>query len=77
MTQLSTKTVMTRKPHNCWGCTKELPAGSEMVYSTSVDQGEFTSAYWCDDCEEVLKDLEYWQLEDGFAFGELREYIND
>ncbi len=75
MDQLTLKTVKTRKPHKCWGCAKEFPAGTLMTYSVSVDQREFSAAYWCKECEEILKSLEPWQLEDGFAFGELLEYV--
>ena len=58
MEQLSLKTVKTRKPHNCWGCTEEFPKGTEMVRSVTVDQGEFSSCYWCKNCETTLKNLE-------------------
>ena len=78
MDQLSLKIVKIRKPHKCWGCTKEFPVGTEMKYSVIVDQGEFSSTYWCEKCEEFLDTLEYWQLEDGFAFGDLlnfEEYV--
>ena len=74
MDQLTLKTVKTRKPHNCWGCAKEFPAGTEMTYSVSVDQREFSSCYWCKDCEEILNSMEPWEYEDGFAYGELIEY---
>jgi len=68
--QLTLKTVKTRKPHNCWGCTKEYPAGTEMTYSVAVDQGEFSAAYWCEDCTEIMNNLEEWVKEDGISYGE-------
>lgn len=74
MDQLTLKTVKTRKPHKCWGCTKEYPAGTEMTYSVSVDQGEFSAAYWCEKCEDFMRTLEPWQLEDGFNFGDLLNF---
>lgn len=70
MDQLTLKTVKTRKPHNCWGCAKEYPAGTEMKYSVAVDQGEFSAAYWCEDCEIIMGNLEDWRKEDGFSYGE-------
>ena len=71
MDQLTLKVVKIRKPHNCWGCTKEFPIGTEMTNSVTVDQGEFSSTYWCEECVEIMNDLEDWN-DDGFLFGELR-----
>jgi len=76
MDQLSLKTVKIRKPHKCWGCTKEFSIGTEMIKSVSVDQGEFSSVYWCKECNDFLKTVEGWQTEDGFAYGELKELID-
>lgn len=77
MTQLTLKTVKTRKSHKCWGCVKEYPSGTEMTYSVAVDQGYFSTAYWCKECEEILDKLEHWETEEGFAFGELKEYAEE
>ncbi len=74
MTQLSLKTVKIRKPHKCWGCIKEFSIGTEMIYNVSVDQGEFSSTYWCVECNEFLSTLESWQTEDGFFFGDLLNF---
>ncbi len=74
MDQLSHNIVKTRKPHNCWGCTEEFPKGSLLTKTVTVDQGEFSSAYWCEECEAYLNTLEYWQTEDGFAYGELADH---
>jgi len=76
MDQLSLKTVKIRKPHKCWGCTKEFPIGTTMTKSVTVDQGEFSSCYWCKECENFLSTLKDWELEDGIAFGELKELID-
>ena len=73
MDTLSQKTVKTKKPHHCWGCAKEFPTGTELLKSVSVDQGEFSSSYWCKACEEIMDDLEDWQKEDGFTYGELNK----
>ena len=80
MTQLTLKTVKIRKPHKCWGCTKEYPVGTKMNYSVAVDQGEFSYSYWCEECNDFLSTLESWQTEDGFFFGDLlnfEEYIQE
>lgn len=75
MTQLTLKTVKIRKPHNCWGCMKEFPIDTEMTYSVAVDQGEFSTAYWCEECEEIMSNLEEWQKEDGFLYGDFLNYM--
>ena len=77
MDQLTLKIVKTRKPHKCWGCGKEYPAGTRMKYSVTVDQGDFNSSYWCDSCEEILSKLKSLEYEDGLAFGELKEYVEE
>ena len=80
MTQLTLKTVKIRKPHKCWGCTKEYPVDTKMTYSVAVDQGEFSYSYWCEECNDFLSTLESWQTEDGFFFGDLlnfEEYIQE
>lgn len=70
-------TVKTRKVHYCHGCTKEIPKDADAIRVVCVDGGSINVAYWCEDCDDLLNNLEPWQLEDGFAFGELKEYIND
>jgi hypothetical protein len=74
MDQLSHNIVKIRKSHNCWGCAVEFPKGSLMTNSVTVDQGEFSNTYWCEECEAYLNTLEYWQIEDGFAYGELIDH---
>ena len=77
MDQLTLKVVTIRKPHNCWGCTKEFPIGTEMTISVVVDQGEFSSSYWCEECNEIMNNLDDWN-DDEFLFGELkRNYEED
>ncbi len=73
MTILKQKTVKTGKPHNCHGCTKGFPVGTEMVYNVAVDQGEFSHAYWCDACETIMDQLDNWECEDGIYFGEFND----
>lgn len=70
---LTNKTVKTRKKHYCHGCGTQYETGTPMRYISTVDDGVMSTAYWCEKCEEILSKLEPWQLEDGFAFGELAE----
>ena len=77
---ISEQKVKTRKPHHCWGCTKEYPIGTEMERVTSVDGGEITSVYWCNTCNDFLRtDKEARDncfCGDWFGYGDLRCYEN-
>ena len=73
---LSQRFVKIRKPHKCWGCTVEFPAGSRMEAVVSVDDVIFCT-YWCQQCHDYVQTMEYWQCEDGFAFGEIGEQIKE
>lgn len=77
MEHLTSKFVKTRKPHECWGCGLLFPAGTTMKYIVTVDQGEFGSSYWCDDCREYVQSLDYYETQDGFAFGEIGDRMEE
>ncbi len=68
MDVLSWKTVKTRKPHRCFGCGKEYPYGSIMLYGTFADNGFIYKNYWCNICNEWCerhdKPLEAHRCED-------------
>ena len=74
---ISSKTVKTRKPHKCWGCCKEYPAGTKMEVVVSVDGGRIASVYWCDECKRLSTQLPYWDTQDGLAFGQLAELLGE
>ena len=74
MDVISSKKVKTRKDHNCWGCTRKFPAGTEMQATACVDEGTVTTAYWCKECEEFMDTLPRDETEDGFRFGDLLNY---
>lgn len=44
---LRTKTVKTRKSHECWKCRKIISKGVEMKKDTIIVDGEISDAYWC------------------------------
>ncbi len=48
--QISSKTVRTRKPHECGSCTKSFPAGSVMTYLVGKSEGEIQGQYACAAC---------------------------
>ena len=72
MNVISSKKVKIRKPHNCWGCTTLYEPPAEMEVSVSVDGGTIMSAYWCESCQEIMDNMDSFDLQDGFDYGELR-----
>lgn len=74
MDVLTDKQVTTRKAHVCHGCCTSYPAKTEMRYTTSVDEGEIASAYWCKTCDAVIsKTYDYFDLQDGLRLGEVKD----
>lgn len=74
MNIISSKSVTSRKPHRCWGCTDNKPIGSILQRVVCRDSGEIYNVYWCVSCWHFLiehqNDFDPWK--DGFGFGELR-----
>jgi len=70
---LNSKTVKTRKPHNCWGCMNVFPAGTEMLSVASVDMDSLSTGYWCDNCLEYLNETPGLQGE-CFGYGDVSTY---
>lgn len=74
MSQILTwKEVKTRKPHKCFGCAKEYPEKSKMVYSSYADGGTVQSSYLCLVCVEYMH--RYFESGDETSYGEI--YSND
>jgi hypothetical protein len=61
MNILTDKHVLTRKPHLCWGCERDFPAGTTLRLVEAVDTEGFNRAYWCSVCQAVLAD---WHPDD-------------
>ena len=62
-------TVKTRKAHRCWGCGRDIPAGSQMQITSGVEDGRWWRTYWCQVCVAVTAtwhqdDLDYLGLGD-------------
>jgi hypothetical protein len=62
-----------RKPHKCFGCGKEYPAGIIMINAAYADGGTVFSCHWCDTCREYMH--RYFEPGDECSEGEL--YEND
>ena len=50
VTPLRCKKVKTRTVHNCFGCLREIPKGSEAESWSAVDGSSVYSGYNCLDC---------------------------
>ena len=64
------KTVITRKPHRCFGCGRRIKPGTKTLCTVDVDGGEVFNCYFCDTCVEVIRNMEY---PDEFFEGDLEE----
>lgn len=68
-TILSSKDVVTRKPHNCFGCNNTYPSKTIMSRQAVIDCGTVFTSYLCDTCQEVIaRTFEYG---DEFCAGDL------
>lgn len=69
MNTVSVKKVKIRKAHNCWGCARSFPAGTEMEVQTQAEHTIY-STYWCDCCIEYMgQDQSLY--DDGIEYGGL------
>ena len=74
MSQILTwKEVNTRKAHRCFGCAKEYPEKSKMIYSSYADGGTVQSNYWCPVCVEYMH--RYFESGDEIGYSDI--YSND
>ena len=69
MATLSHKTMTFHQPQQCWGCEREMPAGTEMHVVVVEATGKPTNhTYWCPVCKLVLEGLPA----DAYCRGELK-----
>ena len=73
LTVLSQKTVKIRKPQKCWGCCREFQPGSRLYRVECVDNGDFSRAYWCAVCQEIINDMDSYNSDMGFGFGDIKD----
>lgn len=69
---ISSKVVLTRKPHICFGCRKEYSSGTYMKRDVMLDSGIFV-LYVCETCEEIIQ----MHFQDGDKYSEGEIYNND
>lgn len=54
MTQLTLKTVKTRKAHRCTWCGEQINVGASAQYRTGVWDGDFFSEYYHPECYDAM-----------------------
>lgn len=73
METLFQKTVKIRKPQTCWGCGRKFQPGEKLFKVECVDNGDFSRAYWCDVCQEIINEMDPVDKDLGFAEGEIKD----
>lgn len=67
------KEVLTRKPHNCFGCMDVYPAKSKMYKNDGINEGnEIYSLYFCSICNAYINNVDVFE-DGGIHCGELKE----
>ena len=56
MPQITTRQVKTRATHECFGCLKEFPEGTQMVASTNVSDNCIYTIYYCLKCDQIMNE---------------------
>lgn len=75
MTQLFSKDVITRKPHNCFACERPFPAKTKMNYQTNIYEGDIYSLYTCETCMDIMALSDANDYDDGFQQGFVQEQL--
>jgi len=65
---LRTKTVLTRKDRQCFGCCKLFPSGCVFTIHTVIGIDEIYNMYLCEECEDISEQCS----EDIYIEGELK-----
>ena len=65
---ITSKEVITRKEHKCFGCARKFPRNTKMLRETVKDDEIFT-AYLCSTCQEIA----YERSGEEFCEGDLYE----
>lgn len=68
---IAERTVITRKPHRCFGCAGYFPPKTKMLYWVGITEGDFNQSYWCMRCNDFLKTLSHEDIGDGFYMGDI------
>lgn len=66
---LNQKIVVTRKPHNCFGCGRSFPAGT-LMRSETVKDFKLFRYYLCCTCQDLVDIMD---PQDEYYYGDLLE----
>lgn len=69
-TILRHKYVITRTPHICFGCGRNILSPARMASIAYADGGTVQSYYLCETCDTIVSRMRW---DDEYGFGELRE----
>ena len=64
------RTVITRKPCRCWGCSRVMSAGTRMRKTATTENGCFQHYAWCQTCDDYWS--KYLDGDDRFCEGDMR-----
>ncbi len=67
------KEVKIRKPRKCWGCGTFFDIGRLMKCVVCVENGDFSTTYWCEVCDAYLSENgDVFDADEGVAQHEFR-----
>jgi len=69
------KKVVTKKEHQCLGCLRKYPLGTEMQSTTAVDDNLY-HYHLCQECLDFLDTLPMFERNEDFCEGDLLENEN-
>lgn len=72
---LKEATPKARKPHQCWLCDGDIPAGSTYVYRAGLDGRHMVTMHMHAECEAVTHNWEADEWET-FSQGDLATYLH-
>jgi len=71
-TTLKSKTVRTRKSHQCFSCLRNFPPGTKMNYWVGLYEDDFCASYSCMTCVEIMNSTNECEFPEGFVYDMLK-----
>jgi hypothetical protein len=66
-TTLKSKTVLTRKRHQCFSCLRYFQPGTKMKYWVGIYEYDFCASYSCMTCVEIMNSTGECEFPEGFV----------
>ena len=70
VTELRTKEVITRKPHQCEWCGEQIAKGEKAQARGYVNDGDMVSSHQHPECYQAMQGVDNWELEEGWFPGD-------